>query len=98
MRLSALVRRPVDPDPEITGVTADSRLVRPGWLFVALTGAKTDGSRTAASADVLAEMTDLVASGAITVPIAATYPLDQVRGAYAQVEKRHTRGKVVLIP
>jgi NADPH:quinone reductase-like Zn-dependent oxidoreductase len=61
-------------------------------------GAKTDGSGTAASADVLAEMTDLVASGAITVPIAATYPLDQVRGAYAQVEKRHTRGKVVLIP
>jgi UDP-N-acetylmuramoyl-L-alanyl-D-glutamate--2,6-diaminopimelate ligase len=43
MRLSALVRRPVDPDPEITGVTADSRLVRPGFLFAALAGAKADG-------------------------------------------------------
>ena len=50
------------------------------------------GSRT------LAEMVDLVASGRIIVPIAATYPLDQVQEAYAQLEKRHTRGKIVLIP
>ena len=45
MRLSELVRRDVDPDPDITGVTADSRLVRPGYLFAALAGAKTDGRR-----------------------------------------------------
>jgi UDP-N-acetylmuramoyl-L-alanyl-D-glutamate--2,6-diaminopimelate ligase len=45
MRLSALVRRPVDPDPEITGVTADSRQVRPGYLFAALAGARADGRR-----------------------------------------------------
>ena len=43
MRLSALVRRDVDPDPEITGVTADSRKVKPGYLFAALPGSKTDG-------------------------------------------------------
>ncbi len=61
-------------------------------------GAKAEGSGTAASADVLGEMVELVASGRITVPIAATYSLDQVQDAYEQVEKRHTRGKVVLVP
>jgi len=60
-------------------------------------GTKAEGSSTAASADVLAEMADLVASGRITVPIAATYPLDQVREAYARLEDRHTRGKIVLV-
>jgi NADPH:quinone reductase-like Zn-dependent oxidoreductase len=47
---------------------------------------------------VLAEMADLAAKGTIAVPIAATYPLDQVRAAYTELEKRHTRGKIVLIP
>ena len=71
MRLSALVRRPVDPDPEITGVTADSRLVRPGWLFVALTGAKTDGSRfigDALKAGAAAVLTDEAIEG-LPVPV-----------------------------
>jgi NADPH2:quinone reductase len=61
-------------------------------------GAKTDGSMAATSAKVLAEMADLVASGRIVVPIAGTYPLEKVIDAYAEVEQRHTLGKVVLIP
>jgi NADPH:quinone reductase-like Zn-dependent oxidoreductase len=61
-------------------------------------GAKTDGSMAATSADVLAEMAELVASGRIVVPIAATYPLEKVADAYAEVEQRHTLGKVVLVP
>lgn len=44
-RLSALVRRDLPVDPEITGVTADSRRVRPGFLFAALPGSKVDGRR-----------------------------------------------------
>jgi NADPH2:quinone reductase len=47
---------------------------------------------------VLAEITDLVAAGTIEVPIAATYPLEEVRAAYAELEKRHTAGKIVLTP
>ena len=43
MRLSDLVHRDLPVDPDITGVTADSRLVRPGFLFAALPGAKIDG-------------------------------------------------------
>jgi UDP-N-acetylmuramoyl-L-alanyl-D-glutamate--2,6-diaminopimelate ligase len=42
-RLSDLVRRDLAADPEITGVTADSRKVRPGVLFAALPGSKVDG-------------------------------------------------------
>ena len=61
-------------------------------------GVKTEGSSSASSTDVLAELVDLVASGRITVPIAATYTLDQVQAAYAELEKRHTQGKIVLVP
>ncbi len=61
-------------------------------------GAKTDGSMAATSTDVLAEMAELVASGRIVVPISATFPLEKVGDAFAEVEQRHTLGKVVLIP
>lgn len=43
LRLSDLVRRPLPADPEILGVTADSRQVRPGFLFAALPGSRADG-------------------------------------------------------
>ena len=42
-RLSELVHRDLAVDPEIRGVTADSRKVKPGYLFAALPGAKADG-------------------------------------------------------
>ena len=61
-------------------------------------GAKAEGSATASTPEVLTEMADLVASGAITIPIAATYPLDRVADAFAELEQRHTRGKIVLLP
>jgi len=61
-------------------------------------GAKTAGSADASTTEVLSEMADLVASGQIEIPIAATYPLEQVRDAFAELEKRHTHGKIVLIP
>ena len=61
-------------------------------------GAKTEGSGDASTTEVLGEMAQLVASGQIEIPIAATYPLDKVQDAYADIEKRHTRGKIVLIP
>jgi NADPH2:quinone reductase len=61
-------------------------------------GAKVEGSGTASTTDVLAEMAELVASEQIEVPIAATYPLERVRDAYAELEQRHTRGKIVLLP
>jgi UDP-N-acetylmuramoyl-L-alanyl-D-glutamate--2,6-diaminopimelate ligase len=42
-RLSDLLQRDLADDPIIEGVTADSRKVRPGYLFAALPGARADG-------------------------------------------------------
>ena len=61
-------------------------------------GVKSDGSVTASTPEVLTEMADLVASGAIEIPITATYPLDRVADAFEELEHRHTRGKIVLVP
>jgi NADPH:quinone reductase-like Zn-dependent oxidoreductase len=61
-------------------------------------GVKGDGSAAAASADVLAELAELVAAGQLEVPIAAAFPLDEVRDAYRRLERGHIRGKIVLLP
>ncbi|GAB3560652.1 NADP-dependent oxidoreductase [Spelaeicoccus albus] len=61
-------------------------------------GARVVGHSAAATADVLRDLADAVAAGRLEVPIAATYPLDGVRDAYTEVERRRTRGKIVLIP
>ena len=57
-RLSNLLRRELESDPLITGVTADSRRVKPGYLFAALPGVSVDGAAFAAAA---------VAAGAVAV-------------------------------
>jgi NADPH:quinone reductase-like Zn-dependent oxidoreductase len=61
-------------------------------------GVKAEGNAVGASAETLKNLAELVANGELEVPIAATYPLDQVREAYAQLAKGHIRGKIVLIP
>ena len=62
-------------------------------------GVKTDGGTAAGpGAKVLAELADLIADGHREVPIANVYPLAQVREAYTELERRHTRGKIVLRP
>ena len=50
VRLTKLVKRDVGSDPEITGVTADSRKVKPGFLFAALPGSRADGAAFAVRA------------------------------------------------
>jgi len=61
-------------------------------------GVKSEGNAVGASAANLAELAQLVAAGELEVPIAATYPLDQVREAYARLGTGHIRGKIVLLP
>lgn len=56
------------------------------------------GSMAATTTHVLAELAELVGSGRVTFPIAATYPLERVHDAYAELERRHTHGKIVLVP
>ncbi len=61
-------------------------------------GVKHEGGQEAKNAKVLAELAGLVASGDLDVPIAATFPLDDVREAFTLLEQGHTRGKIVLLP
>ena len=56
------------------------------------------GSAEATSAEVLAELADLVARGGVEVPIAKTFPLERIRDAYRTLEERHTRGKLIIVP
>jgi NADPH:quinone reductase-like Zn-dependent oxidoreductase len=61
-------------------------------------GVKADGNAVGARPDVLAELAALLAKGELELPVAATYPLERVQEAYRELERRHTRGKLVLVP
>jgi NADPH:quinone reductase-like Zn-dependent oxidoreductase len=60
-------------------------------------GVKAEGNGAGASAAVLAELAGLIAAGELEVPIAATFPLDDVQDAYRLLEQGHLLGKVVLL-
>ena len=57
-----------------------------------------DGNAQGANPPDLSELVDRLADGRLELPVAATYPLAEVRAAYTELERRHTRGKIVLIP
>jgi NADPH:quinone reductase-like Zn-dependent oxidoreductase len=59
-------------------------------------GAKTDASPQASTPEILAMMAGHVAWGRLTVPVAAIYPLGQVRDAYTELAGGHVYGKIVL--
>ena len=61
-------------------------------------GVKFVGNQDGADAAVLAELAALIAAGQLEVPIAEVVPLDEVQRAYSTLERRHTRGKIVLRP
>jgi NADPH:quinone reductase-like Zn-dependent oxidoreductase len=65
---------------------------------VAEYGVKAEGNAAGASAAVLTELAGLIAASALEVPIAATFPLDNVRDAYRLLAGGHIHGKIVLIP
>jgi NADPH:quinone reductase-like Zn-dependent oxidoreductase len=58
---------------------------------------KTDGGQRP-GAKVLAELAGLIADGHLEAPITNVYPLAQVREAYTELERHHTRSKIVLLP
>ncbi|HYB28818.1 MAG TPA: zinc-binding dehydrogenase [Solirubrobacteraceae bacterium] len=43
-------------------------------------------------------MAKAIAAGDLVVPIQRTYPLDDVREAFAELEAGHIAGKIVLMP
>jgi NADPH:quinone reductase-like Zn-dependent oxidoreductase len=68
------------------------------WAAIERHGVRSAGNAEGASAAVLAELAGLIVAGRLEVPIAAVYSLDDVRDAYRELERRHTRGKIVLVP
>jgi len=65
---------PCAGDPQVAGITADSRQVGPGYVFVALAGVKTDGTRFIGDAVAKGALAILVASDAdvgadVSVPV-----------------------------
>lgn len=74
-------------DPAITGITADSRRVVPGFIFAALAGSRTDGSRFVAEA---------VAKGAAAVLAAPGVALD-VPGNVAVLRAAEPRRALALM-
>ncbi len=65
---------------------------------VARFGVHRQGTHAIATALLLAEIVGLVADGSLEIPIARTFPLEQVRDAYRELAERHTHGKIVLLP
>jgi NADPH:quinone reductase-like Zn-dependent oxidoreductase len=61
-------------------------------------GVKFEGGAAAASATTLADLATAVAAGELVVPIQRTYPLDDVRAAFTELEAGHVAGKIVLVP
>ncbi|MGW5366516.1 NADP-dependent oxidoreductase [Actinopolymorpha pittospori] len=61
-------------------------------------GVRAVGGATVSTPEVLSELAESMAADRLEVPIARVYPLDQVREAYRELARRHTRGKIVLVP
>jgi hypothetical protein len=80
--LSRLIGRPVTPDPLITGVTADSRKVAPGFLFAALPGSKVDGRAYVESA-VASGAAAILAPDDVRHPAVPVVHAEDLRRAYA---------------
>ena len=59
---------------------------------------KTAGNSDGGRPEVLAELARMIDEGELEIPIARVYHLDEVRDAYQELAKRHTHGKVVLVP
>ncbi len=89
MRLSELLARAPGPvDPEIAGVTADSRAVRPGWLFAALPGTRVDGAAFVPQALAAGAAAVIAAEGARLEARAPTFRFHDVRRVYALAAAR----------
>jgi NADPH:quinone reductase-like Zn-dependent oxidoreductase len=61
-------------------------------------GVHVDGMSTVDNiGSTISELTSLIEQGQLSVPVAATFALGDVRQAYELLERRHSRGKIVLI-
>ncbi|HXB91253.1 MAG TPA: NADP-dependent oxidoreductase [Puia sp.] len=59
---------------------------------------RTAGNAQAATAEVMSELAALMESGRLEIPIDRVFPLVEVQDAFRVLERRHTHGKIVLVP
>lgn len=81
-RLSDIIKRDAPANPVITGITADSRQVRPGYLFAAMPGSKVDGRSFIAGA-LAKGAAAIIAPEDVQGLTAPTVSVKDVRRAYA---------------
>jgi len=68
------------------------------WEAGTRRGAHVDGMSTVDDVgSVISQLASLIERKELEVPVAATFPLRDVRQAYELLEQRHTRGKIVLL-
>ena len=60
-------------------------------------GVKAEGNAAAGNVAVLSDLLHLIDRGELDIPIAKTFPLADVEEAFRFLEKKHGRGKVVLV-
>lgn len=88
-KLSDYLGCTVSPDPEILGLTADSRQVQPGFAFVALAGTKADGASFIADALNRGAVAVVAQKGASVPPSAVPLVrVDNVRQTLARMAAR----------
>ena len=54
------------------------------------------GYRVSPDARILQQITELIEAGKVIVNIDRVYPLEEAAAAHIELEKGHTRGKIVL--
>ncbi|MFD0257281.1 NAD(P)H-binding protein [Kitasatospora indigofera] len=110
--LAGAVGRPVDVVLNLAPVAPEAAaalvpLVRPGGLLVSVAtevpvppGVDATAVHLVARNDArqLARLVRLVDSGALTVPVAASYPLDELARVHRDSEAGPARGKITLVP
>ena len=95
MRLSSLVGRSLQSDPEITGLSSDSRTVKPGYLFAALSGAMSDGKEYIPQAEKNGAVAVLAPPGAISTVVLIEDP--QPRRLFAKTAARFFKAQPSFI-
>jgi NADPH:quinone reductase-like Zn-dependent oxidoreductase len=103
-RVRSLASRPVTAAADLFGTqTAEAALalgVAPERIATVAAGAALPGVRATgaidAAPDALQRITDAIVAGQLTVPIAARFPVEQIRDAVTLQAGRHVHGKVVV--
>ncbi|MFT3797372.1 NADP-dependent oxidoreductase [Microbacterium sp.] len=57
-----------------------------------------NAEREARTPENLAGLADRIAAGTLVLPVAASFPLDEVAAAFTALESSHAPGKVVILP